>query len=293
MKAKIILLVIFGNIIFNISKAQIVLDTVFPYTSLGPNYQLIRLEKSGYKWMITDRVNKAFTFLNMDHSLFRQFNYQADSATNLSYAIEYISEVLFDNDSTDIEFLLDYNQWPNTHRYIKIVDEAGNLLFYRDSALIKTGSFDEGFKNMLTAGITNTDSGAIMILRIGEVPSGLSVETYRLPGYYECSVCADEHLKLQMPMAVNPHTVNNDQNFLNAYPNPSIDATTIEYHLPLKFKTGKMTITDMNGKLVKTYNISQLSTKVIIEKGELRSGTYTCTIEAGGEMVSKKFIRIE
>lgn len=57
MKKLTFLSMFFSFIFFNEGKTQIVLDTTFTFGPQASNYQLIRLEKSGYKWLITDPTN--------------------------------------------------------------------------------------------------------------------------------------------------------------------------------------------------------------------------------------------
>ena len=284
MKNKILLLLVFASLLVNISKAQIVLDTLFP------NYhQLIRLEVSGYKWLNIDNTSHVITLLNMDHSLFKQINYQVDPGTFPS--VYYLSEILFNKDSSNIEFLLSYNIYPNNHHYVKIWDEAGNLLFYRDGAMAEPWYGSTFSPNVLNGAISNTDSGAVMILQMDGNP--VTTEVYRLPGNIQCSTCYDPFNLHYQPSHNNPNKITSSDVTIKPFPNPSSGNTTIEYSLPEKYKQGKMTILDMNGKLMRAYTIAQQFNNIIIEKGALHAGVYNCIIEAGDQLISKKFIRIE
>jgi hypothetical protein len=286
MKKKIHILLLLLGISATAGQAQIVLDTSFSVNS-GRNTQLLRLEKSGYKYLIADYPANTVILLNMDHSLFKQFSLQLDSGLNPS--LYYVTELLFDNDSSDVEFLLSYYVQAQQHHYLKVWDETGNLLFFRDSAmLIYPGTYG----NMMSSGITNTDSGAIMMIYLQENPPIYNMEVYKLPGYMECSTCYDPFMKL-LPLKANPDIQKIQTNYLNAYPNPSSDQTVIDYHLPQKYSQGTLKIIDMNGNLIRSYKISQQSKNITIEKGLLNPGMYNCVIEAGDQILSKKFIRVE
>ncbi len=291
MKTKLFMIMLFCTFAATSAQAQITLDTVFNYGyPAGPSYNLIRLEKSGFKWLIMDTAYTA-TLLNMDHSVFKQFSMTLDAGFKPS--VFYMTEVLFNTDSTNVEFMLSYFDQAASHRWVKIWDESGNLLFSRDSSMAAPW-FGSGYSpNMLNGSITNTDSGAVMVLIRNEgALNDLHNEVYRMPGYLECSACVDPLRLMQPPLFVKPFESLPAENGLKAFPNPSAGSTTIEYNLPAKYSKGELNIVDMQGNLIRSYKISNLSKSIIIEKGAFPTGTYYCIIKSGEELISRKFIRI-
>ncbi|MEO6329343.1 MAG: tail fiber domain-containing protein [Ginsengibacter sp.] len=76
-----------------------------------------------------------------------------------------------------------------------------------------------------------------------------------------------------------------DQNI----PNPFTKSTTIGYSLPQSFTSAQIKITDINGKTLKTVNISGSGKGTLnVEASILSSGAYNYSLYANGKLVSTK-----
>jgi hypothetical protein len=72
-------------------------------------------------------------------------------------------------------------------------------------------------------------------------------------------------------------------------PNPFNQSTIIRYQLPAGFRQASLQITDVSGKLIKTYNLSTMNSRsTTIAAGELASGTYYYTLVVDGRKTDTK-----
>jgi hypothetical protein len=72
-------------------------------------------------------------------------------------------------------------------------------------------------------------------------------------------------------------------------PNPFNRNAVINYFLPQKTGTAVMNITDMNGKLIKTMTLTtQGKGQLVLEAGQLPSGTYQYSLMVNGKLVATK-----
>jgi hypothetical protein len=72
-------------------------------------------------------------------------------------------------------------------------------------------------------------------------------------------------------------------------PNPFNRNTVINYFVPQKTGTAVMNITDMNGKLIKTTTLTtQGKGQLVLEAGQLPSGTYQYSLIVNGKLVDTK-----
>jgi len=76
---------------------------------------------------------------------------------------------------------------------------------------------------------------------------------------------------------------------LQNQPNPFNETTTIKYTLPQNSKDATMQIMDMNGRVIKTAQLSDVrSGELVIKAEELGAGTYTYTLIVDGQVVDTK-----
>ena len=72
-------------------------------------------------------------------------------------------------------------------------------------------------------------------------------------------------------------------------PNPFNASTYIKFYLPSTAKTGILIITDMNGQVLRQYNIGAPGFgKQTINPGEFAQGTYSYTLYVDGKMVETR-----
>ncbi len=81
-----------------------------------------------------------------------------------------------------------------------------------------------------------------------------------------------------------------DNSYLNNYPNPFMDQTTISYNLPESFMNakGEITINDLLGNTIKTIPLTMNKGTIIFNKSQLQSGIYFYSIKADGRTLATK-----
>jgi len=76
---------------------------------------------------------------------------------------------------------------------------------------------------------------------------------------------------------------------LQNQPNPFNEATTIKYTLPQNTQNAQMQIADMNGRVIKTVELSDTQNgELILKAGELSMGTYSYSLIVDGQILSTK-----
>jgi hypothetical protein len=74
-------------------------------------------------------------------------------------------------------------------------------------------------------------------------------------------------------------------------PNPFKDKTTINYSLPESERNAKILILNLNGQLIKEYQLSETKGQLTIEAGTLQKGMYLYTLLSNNEeIITKKMI---
>jgi hypothetical protein len=254
------------------SNAQINLEHTYPAT-IGEtgNTFLVKLSSSGYKYVHYSELaysNDPITLYNLDHSVFKTMTTPIGSE-KYSDAY-YFSEELFDTDSTDIEYIRDYYDTVNGYHGIRVLDENGNILFSEDSAYL-FDNYGGGYENS----ISYTTSGVKMIITKWNSSGHYIQSVYSLPGSLPCSECNNGIVTSIFEPGVN----HQNSGISKLYPNPTNGQTTIEYTLPQGTATADLVIFDMKGFEIKRYKVTNVFDNIIIDAGELQSGTYYFQIQ--------------
>ena len=109
---------------------------------------------------------------------------------------------------------------------------------------------------------------------------------YSLPGSLPCDACGGP-----TSIVKNNSTTNT---MPNAYPNPTSTQITIPYTLSSSDTKGKINIYDINGKIVKEYNVDNTFDNFILDTQEFSAGTYYYNLTtSSGVSDSKKIIVIK
>lgn len=257
------------------SAAQI----TYEHTYNPPQVDIIKLEFAGFKYCYLDT---AINLYNLDHSLYKQIRIPAQPNAN-SYSIQYITERLFDNDSSNLEYLLVGSTGTSglfDVHYVNVYSETGTLLFSKDSVKLQ---YTSGFgTNLSTLPIRNTNEGAKMFLVEDGYPLSTPVRVYGLPGSLECSSCITQD-------GVNGLTnTNNDQGFLIAAPNPARNFTRIKYQLSSAEQKASIVIYTLQGQELKRYPVDQSSSYLTLSVTDLAAGTYFYSLEVEGKRPTAK-----
>lgn len=267
-KLVVFLMTILSSILTN---AQITMEKEYSQGGVSNNdLSIVKLYSSGYKYQTINKKTNEIKLYNLNHSLFKTITipFQTDQV----WEVLYISEKLFNTDSSDIAYLV---QGLSPEHYIKIYDETGKDLLTVDSASLGGYNSLYGYDP-----IFKTDSGTKMILNSNIYGWG---RVYSLPGTDKTNLI--------------PTVENNDFNISslsNPYPNPSDEYTRIDYKLPSGVNEGEMVFFDVNGRKIKQFNIDRSFGYLIISTTDLPAGTYYYTLQTvHGITEGKKMIIIK
>ncbi len=222
--------------------AQITFENNYPTGSPVSNYlRLVKLSASGYKYVIND--TSSITLYNLNHTVFKNIIMPPRPGGVLntsSLHVFYISEELFNTNPSNIEYFLAYTDKSFIIRS-KIYDDAGNLLFSKDSIQYNLGASYYGNQEF----ISYTTAGVKMI--IGRQFGGAAL-VYSLPGFLSCHDCTNGVItSMQTPNGTIPNGK------ISNYPNPSTNQTTIEYELPKGSTNADIVFYNTTGQEVKRF----------------------------------------
>lgn len=269
------------------SSAQITLDTTY---SQGIN--IIKLEKSGYKYITWSYSTDSIYLYNLDHSPFKAFPMLTTNPGG--YVLAYITEALFDTDSNTIEYALEnYNNTPPSAS-VKIISETGNIIFQEFNARF-TGSAmpqDAYNTNIRPTPVVNTPTGTKMRLSLytSNLSTYLGTNVYSLPGQLECEICYNEE------SVTSVNIIENSPEAFTGYlsepvPNPGYSTVSIEFTLPEGVRLADLVFYNQNGQNIKSVKVNHGSSKVNISVKDLAAGSYyyklitTSGISEGKKMV--------
>lgn len=250
-------------------KAQITIEHTYTNLSQSTRPMILYLKNAGTKYYV--KASTGFELYNLNHTLYKSISFPPDTFSgNPITQIFEVSENLFDNDSSTIDyFLLRQSSFNTSIFYSKVLDENGNVFFYSDSLEqgqglgipLNSAPFDD------QKFIIQTDSGAKMIL--SKRPA-IQSYVFSLPGntYTPCPCTADE---LHMNISSN---ITTEKCNLNSYPNPSGNKITVTYRLPSGIHQAELKIISMTGEVVKSYKITDTFSTVEFDNSELPSGNY-------------------
>ena len=260
---------------FSHAFSQITLQSSFPQNLI---YHA-KYKNCGDKLIYADYLNNVITLYNLDQSVYKTINVPSIPTNTNGYGLEYLSESLFDTDSSTFEYLMIGSEAVNNqylpHTYI--IDEQGNILFVRDTlspAFVYSGIVSVTGHDLP---IFSTDSGTYMRLTsVGSVPNIHHTEFYKLPGKLYEGCCCEDGFQLTGEEDANKPAGNFS---VNSFPNPSQSSTKVFYNLPDGITHGALIFYDMHGNQVKRFQVSNLFRYILVSTDNLPSATYVYRIE--------------
>jgi Secretion system C-terminal sorting domain len=230
--------------------------------------QVIKLTNSETKYFGFDQWynnQNQFSLYNLDGTLYKTIILPAKPDTSaLVNGIWYISKSLFDNDTSTIEYVVEYvyDSIPTSFlsHNIEVIREDGTILL-----------------NELTAEypfVYSTENGAKLMLSYAYATGGNFYQTkvFNLPG--------------KLPNSVNEEMEDNN-NYISLYPNPNYGSFFINLHS----KEGQVNIIDLytnSGKLIDTYKST--GTLIQINRYGLSEGLYLLNNRNGKISTTTKMI---
>lgn len=258
MKKILYLIVVLFCVVHN-SNAQITYETSYSAQPL-----MLYFNHMSPKWMTRATAGNAIYLYNLNHSLYTTINIPSQPA---NFAVAYITEDLFDTDSTNLEYLIaSVNTQSN---FVKIYRQDGTLLFQRDSAWMTCSAILTNID--YRSNIVPTDSGTKMFVGI-YTPYYNHSEVYSLPGVLPCpSLCGSVAPGGSSPLQIEEAV---QKNFNNPYPNPSSSQIRLPYQLPQGETSGEIVFYDLTGSEVKRYKVDTTFSELILTTSDLVAGSY-------------------
>jgi len=104
---------------------------------------------------------------------------------------------------------------------------------------------------------------------------------FDLPGFLPCESCTSS---IGLTQANNSAELNGMR--INAAPNPSANDFMFQYTLPKDKQNGEVTITNLNGVIVKAMPVNSSTTSMHIDMTELSSGVYIYKLKSGNSQTA-------
>lgn len=251
--------------------SQITLD--FQNSLYG--FSVVKLSNTETKYFDNDQWSmnhlNQFSLYNLDGSLYKTISMPPKPDTAAFFpTIFCISRTLFDNDDSNLEYLVAY-EWGYApgggaaHRNLKVVREDGTILLNEDDAS----------NNYWPPLIYNTEEGTKMILFYYHDSTSIYYQTkiFNLPG----TLLTIPHEQMNQPC--NPLV----------YPNPNNGTYSINFK-PDNAVEKNVEVLTSEGKLIKSYKTK--SSVITINQPDLPEGLYLLnTRSATGSSTSKMIIK--
>jgi len=243
--------------------AQIVLENNYPGSTT-----LTKLAISGDKYFMMDWTNNNCKIYNIDHSLWKTINLPVPSGWYL-YDIRYVSETLFNLDQK-VELVYVYYMYDAVLQYYsyvtKVINEDGSVMLSVDG-----GAYSE---------VLSTSSGNYKFMvydyDYSVSPYTLNTLVYAVPG--------------QLVSDNTPSPLSGNR---AAYPNPATHKVTIPYHLPDGTDQAEITLYDIHGTKLKTYNVDKTFSNLTIITSGMPGGLYLYQVNSMGKVLNSGKIIIQ
>lgn len=227
---------LFISLLLNIAGySQITLDFQSSITSLIP----VKLNESETKYLEEDIVlissQNQFRLFNLDGSLYKTIQMPPKpSPSSWIYGIYYVSDSLFDNDPSNIEYIVFYNcdsVVAGSYHLMRVAREDGTILLSEPNASILQMDFDY-------IPVFNSEQGTKLILHY----------LYGNEHYYQTKV-------FSLPgklFTANKNEPWDSQNTLSLYPNPNNGSFYIKIHSNNN-NSQMIDLYSTDGKLIDSY----------------------------------------
>jgi len=262
----------FGAILLTSNlQAQMTLSHSFPVANMG-GAKIVNLSLSGKKIAIfeTTATEEKMVFYNMDYSLWKTITFPVDGGYSISGPqwdnagngyVFYPSETLFNNDN-----LLE------VAAYYTNSSGDGKILIINENS-IPVDSIEHVWKGEdLYFRVYNTGTGTFEAM----VRTSTGVSVYSLPGSIPCDVCGNG-------LGVAKVSNQSGEGLSEPIPNPSSSQAKITFTLPKGAKKGQMTIYNMNGQKMKTYNVDNTFGYIMVDNSSFPAGMYYYDLTVDGE----------
>lgn len=260
--------------------SQLTLDATYSSgTEPGNNFLFIQLDSAEYKYVVMDPTNSQFTLYNIDHSVYQNVTIPLTyDASTTKYTISYITRSLIDCDTNNIEYILSMTGdgiWNTYPKQTIVYRTDGTLLQTIDSCVFI--NFVDGWKYgpKYNEPVIKAPDGTKLLLRH---LNNNDVKVYNLCGQ----------------LFQNIDETDNAQQLNPAFPNPTNNYITIPYSFPENENSGEILIYDVKGVLIRTFEVDDTFSNIIISTEEFASGSYHYNLRTGTQTIyGNTIIKIE
>jgi hypothetical protein len=239
--------------------------------TLHHNYEhsgtYISLKYSGDKFFLMDIAANQCRIYNTDNSLWKTIHLDIP-ANNYLYDIRYVSEGLFDTETTVAlaYVFFSYNSSSQVYTYTtRIITETGQeLLSIPGCSFLSVHDLGEKGMKLLA-----------YIYDYNEVPVSVQTRIFNLPD------------QPHEPTTVLPLT---GKTQMKAFPNPARDNTVINYSLPAGVAEGEILLYDIRGILIRSFRVDNNFDHIKIDITSFPSGTYIYYLVASGQKKEGKLV---
>jgi len=258
-------------------KAQITLEHT--YTSLpdqANNIFITNIGNNNYKYVDWDMFGNQFSLFNIDHTPY-MLNIQMPAGDSAKfYHLGYITNSLFDCDSSNIEYALIGN-YANPAKSFLIYRTDGTLVFSRDSAT--------------TAFCIGCLGGSQEILGIVNTPEGtkLNLITYNYNNHsYDNSIYS---LCGKLPETQIPLELGSSNVFVKVFPNPTSSNIQFQITCPNNFEEFDLVIFDSESKRINSSTINGVFNSLSLNCENFADGAYFYSLQNKNKVFqSGKFV---
>ncbi|MBL7800985.1 MAG: T9SS type A sorting domain-containing protein [Chitinophagales bacterium] len=236
--------------------AQITLEHTFDSTAYGSDLYITDIGNNNSKFVFIDTATNSFSLYNLDANPFL-LNIPTPDPILPDYTVAYITNSLFDCDSTTIEYAFMSYLTPNLP--FRVLRSDGTVLLHVDSAQgpVCYGCI-AGTKEIVP--IVNTQEGAKLVLfKYNSSYIGKTL-IYGLCG--------------TLPTTNNIFNFSQDKLFVKVYPNPTAMSINFDVTLPDNQKEYEIIIFDSGGGKLKSEVINSSTKKFTLDVSNLTNGAY-------------------
>ncbi len=234
--------------------AQITLDKTYSYSGAFTHLSL-----SGDKFYVMDVPLSQCRIYNTDHTLWKTLPLTVPT-NNWLYDVQYISENLFTTDNS-LCLVYTYYSYDATNLYYtyttRVVKENGTML-------LSLPGCQYYYLAALTSGATKFVTYSF---DYSVSPYTVSTSVYSVPGSLPTSIKESSGIPDAFP--------------LRLFPNPAVDQVSMQWEIPAEVDAGILQITDLQGKVVKSFAVSGNNGFVQMNVSHLPKGMYLYQIKAG------------
>lgn len=233
------------------------------YTGHAP-MQVVKIENDGIKYVGVKYDYSEVTIYNTNHTVWKSIPLNLPMSISSVVSANFCSRLLFNSDN-NIELLLTYNELiaSNVVYTTLLINENGNVI--------------DSLPNAFSAQVK--DINGTWKLFATRIPTGGAYYTsvYSLPG--------------QWTGAVNILAPGGGTGDAEIFPNPFQASATIQYSLPAGTHTGTIQVYNANGQVIRSYQVTDAFSNIILNRADLPAGVYLYSLSAGNTVSeAKRFV---